>query len=136
MDALGRLLNVAPTANAVWISMKDCSAVTFLCTGADTYTLAQATSAAGASSVNLAVITRYQTSTSPAGAAGWVEVTQAAAAAITIGAGIATFSVSSNSLGDGFTYLRVTRSAAGLVTAITHDLRMQRRANNLRALGI
>ena len=47
MEGLGRVLNVVPIASAKAISMKQCSGVTFVCTGADTFSLTIATTFGG-----------------------------------------------------------------------------------------
>lgn len=136
MEALGRLFNVVPTADAVEVNMALCTGVTFVCVGADTYTVKQATDAAGTGAANLAVVDRYYTNTSAAGAAAWVLATQAAGAAVTIASGIAVIEVDATSLGDGFTYLRCDSTAAGLVVAILHDLNVPRDAANLPAAAV
>jgi hypothetical protein len=136
MEGLGRLFNVVPTADAVEVAVKDASAVTFICVGADTYTVKEATDAAGAGVQNLAVVTRYYTCTSAAGAAAWVLATQAAGAAITIAGGIAAIHVDVKAISAGYDYLRCDSTAAGLVVAITHDLAVQRDPANLPAAAV
>jgi hypothetical protein len=137
MEALGRLFNIVPTADAVEVACRDCSAVTFVGIGTDTYTVEQATDAAGAGAASLAVITRYFRSTSAAGAAVWTLVTQAAAATFAAtSSGIAVAHIDVKSMGDGFDYLRCSSAGAGLVIAITHDLNVQRDPRNLPAPAV
>ena len=134
MDGLGRLFNGIPIAAGAGFSMQGQSAVTFMCTGNDTFTLTKASSFAGAYT-NLAVIVRYYTNTSTNGTAGWVKVTQAAAATVTIASGAVMFAVLTSQLSDPSNYLKVTVGASGLVAAIPHDLTVQRAPANLAILG-
>lgn len=136
MEALGRLFNVAPiVGGGSAIALKDCTGVTFICTGNDTFTLTVASSFGGsyASPGNI-IVTKY-TNTSTDGTAAWVKATQSAADAVTISSGTVAFHVSTNSLPDGKTYIKCTHSSAGLVTAITHDLAVQRNPANLPKLS-
>lgn len=136
MDALGRLFNVVPTADATEVSLKDCTGVTFVCVGADTYTVKSATDAGGTGAANLAVVDHYYTSSSASGAAAWVKQVQAAGAAVTIAAGIAVIEVDANSLPDGADYVRCDSTATGLVVAILHDLAYQRSPEKLPAPAV
>lgn len=135
-DGLGRVLNIIPTADGVEVNMKDAGAVTFIGVGADTYTLQEATSAAGAGAQNLAVIERVSSNASAAGASAWANADQAAAATVVTTAAAVAFTVRAEQLSDGFSYLRVTSTGAGLVYAITHELHVQRKPENLPALGV
>lgn len=137
MEALGRLFNIVPTADGVEVAMKAASAVTFVGVGTDTYTVTEATTAAGGGSQNLATITRYYRNTSAAGAAAWTLVEQTAAATFAaVAAGIACAHVDAKAMSDGFDYLACTSTAAGLVIAITHDLAVQRDPANLTAAAV
>lgn len=127
MEGLGRLFNVVPIAAGVAIALRDVSGVTFVCTGADTFTLTVADSFGGAYATPGTIITRKHTNTATNGTAAWVYATQAAADAVTIGAGAVVFYVDAKALPDTKTYIKCTQSAAGLVTAITHDLDVQRK---------
>lgn len=136
MEALGRLFNVVPTADAVEVSLRDASAVTFVCVGADTYTVKEATDAAGTGAQDLAVVDHFYAGASAAGANPWTRTNQAAAAAVTIAAGIAAITIDAAQLSDGFDYVRVDSTAAGLVIAIVHDLAYQRDPVLLPALAV
>jgi len=136
MEALGRTLNVVPTADNVEVNLRDYDAVTFVCVGADTYTVQDASDAAGAGAANLAVIDQYYTNASAAGANPWVKVNQAAGASFVLAAAVAVFTVDAASLRDGFKYVRCASTAAGLVTAILHDLKTQRTPANLPAAAV
>lgn len=134
MEGLGRLFNVVPIADTADLFVGDCDAVTYICTGNDTFTV-QEHQTNGGSGTNLAVITQKYTNSSTAGAAAWVEATQAAGAAVTISSGAVAFTVHTDQLSDGYDYLSCTASSAGLVTAILHDLNVQRAPANLRILA-
>ncbi|WP_322501820.1 hypothetical protein TR631_33860 [Streptomyces rochei] len=136
MEGLGRTFNVVPTADGVEVNCRDTSAVTFVCVGADTYTVQEAQDAAGTGARNLAVITHYYENASAAGANAWTKATQAAGAAVTTAAAVAVIEVSTKSLADGYTHLKCSSTATGLVTAITHDLTVQRDPRNLPAAAV
>lgn len=131
MEGLGRLFNVVPTADGVFIDMSLCSGVTFFCVGADTYTVQEAQDAAGTGAQNLVAWDRWYTNAGAAGATPWVlatDDTPAAAAAIAANASVF---VSAARLSDGFEYVRCSSAAAGLVVAVLHDLRVRRDPANL-----
>ncbi len=134
MEGLGRLFNVVPIAAGKSVSLKDASGVTFICTGADTFTV-QSQLVAGGTATDLAVITGYHTNTATDGTAKWADASQSAAAAVTIAGGTAGFFIAAADLPAGAGYVEVTPGAAGLVTAIVHDLLTQRDPANLAALN-
>jgi hypothetical protein len=140
MEALGRALNTQYLMNGLWINMKYCSGVTFLCynVGAETYTLQNATTAAGGGAANLATITRYWTCTGN-GSDTWTLNTQAAAATVVTGAAATAncmvVEVDGVELADGFDYLNLTSTGGGIVVAITRDLTVQRLPSNLPAMS-
>ena len=136
MEALGRVFNVAPIANGAAISLKGCSGITFVCTGADTFTLTVSSSFGGSYASPGAIITHYYQSTATNGTAGWTRVSQAAADNVVQGGAYTTvIEVFGSMLADPNCYIKCTHSAAGLVTAITHDLTVQRKPANLAVLG-
>jgi hypothetical protein len=134
MEGLGRVVNVVPIAAGTLISMKDCAGITFICTGNDTFTLSSAATYNGSPST-LATITNYYTCTSTAGAAAWVAANQAAADAVTISSGAASFYVDASDLPSAAEYVKVAVAASGLVMAVFHDLLVQRAPANLRVLS-
>lgn len=140
MEGLGRVFNIIPNAaDTPWVSLRDCTAVSFVCVGAsDTFTLSEARDAAGTGEQQLPVITRRYTNASAAGANAWAKADQPAAATVVTGAddAVAVFSVSANSLSAGYGYLRVVSTGTGTVIAITHDLTQQRSPENLPALAV
>ena len=140
--ALGRLFNVSPAADGVWINLKRSSGITFSCylAGAvgDVYTLTQAKDSGGTGSKNLACVTEYWTNTGNASDA-WTQRPQAAGAVITTAAAATQnamiVDVEGTSLDDGYTFVKLTSTGAGTVTAIARDLTTQRFPANLPAMG-
>lgn len=143
MEALGRLNNVIPLADATYINLKDGAGVQFICylaaAAGDTYTLTEATTAAGGSAQVLATITRYYTSTGD-GTDAWTKRTQAAASTVVTAAAATQngmiVEVDGTELSDGFDYLKLASTGAGTVTAVLRDLTVQRAPANLPALGV
>lgn len=135
MEGLGRVFNVVPIAAGQGISMKQCSAVTFVCTGNDTFTLTVASTFAGSYATPGNIITRKHTNTSTANTAAWVDATQAASNAVTISSGSVAFTVGQSQLADPAAYLKVSVGASGLVVAILHDLKVKRVPANLPIVG-
>lgn len=137
MESIGRLINVVPIAAGVAISLKEAEAVTFVCTGSDTFTLTTATTFGGTYRAGSfftpawAPITRLHKSTSTAGTAAWTLSTITAADNTGAQTNLTAFTVFANSLPDTYTYLKCSVGAAGLVTAILHDLKVARKPANL-----
>ena len=125
METLGRTVDIVPTASGVLISLRYAIGVTFVCTGADTYTLKSATTYNGSPS-DLADITDYYTNASAAGADQWADHSQAAADSITLESGIACFYVDAADLPSGALWVSCTAADDGLVTAILGDLQVMR----------
>lgn len=136
MRALGRVFDVVPIASGKYISMKNASGVTFVCTGADTFTVREAQSAAGLNVQNIpSVITQYYQQAGTDGTNGWTVQTQAGAAAvIQAGAYTTVIEVFGSMMDDGFPYVYCHAASAGLVTAVLHDLTVQRYPSNLATL--
>jgi hypothetical protein len=136
MRGLGRAYDVAPIASGQYISMRQCSAVAFICTGADTFTVREAKTSSGGSVQNLGnVISQYYQNTATNGTAGWTTVTQAAGFAVTqAGAYTTVIEVLAPMLDDGFDYVYCHAASAGLVIALPHDLTVQRKPDNLTIL--
>jgi hypothetical protein len=136
MRALGRVFDVVPIASGKYISLANASAVTFVCTGADTFTVREAKSATGTSVQDIgALVTQYYQQAGTDGTHGWTLQTQAGAAAVTQGSAYTTvIEVLGAYLDDGFSYIYCHAAASGLVTAILHDLNVQRAPANLATL--
>lgn len=135
MEGLGRVFNVVPIAAGQGISLKGASAVTFVCTGNDTFTLTVASSFAGSYATPGNIITRKYTNTATNGTGVWVAATQAASNAVTQSSGTTVFTVGQSQLTDPAAYLKVSVGGSGLVYAIVHDLKVRRAPANLPALG-
>jgi hypothetical protein len=136
IEGLGNTFNVVPTADGVEVNLRNAGAVTFICVGADTYTVQESTDASGSGAQDLDVVDHYYASSSAAGAAAWTRATQAADAAVTIGAGICAIEVNAAQLSDGFDFVECTSTAAGLVIAILHRLAVARKVTNLPAVAV
>ena len=134
MYGLGRVFNVIPIAAGAAFKLRGASAVTFVCTGNDTFTVTASGSFGGSYTSPGNIITRKQTCTATNGTAAWVESTQAASNAVTIASGAVVFSVLTSQLADPNDYVKVSVGASGLVTAILHDLVVARKPSNLEIL--
>ena len=136
MEGLGRVFNVLAVADDVYVSLKDASAVSFVCTLAagDTWTITEAKDAAGTSAAVLATVTRYHVSATVG--AVWAEVTQAAGSAFTTSSSqdVAVVTIHAAELSDGFDYVKCASTSTGTVVAILHDLMVQRAPELLPAL--
>ncbi|MEU5596823.1 hypothetical protein [Streptomyces sp. NPDC020298] len=141
--ALGRLINVTPAADGVWIALKGAAAgVTFSCylagAAGDTYTLQEAKDSGGTGAQNLVNVTEYWTNTGNASDA-WTRRTQAAAATVVTAAAATqnamVCEVEGTSLSDGYKYVKLTSTGAGTVTAIQRDLGVMRAPASLPATG-
>ncbi|MEA5366095.1 hypothetical protein VA596_41665 [Amycolatopsis sp., V23-08] len=135
MEGLGRVFNVIPIAAGVAVSLKRGVAVTFVCTGNDTFTLTCADTFGGSYATPGNIITRKVTNTATNGTAAWAEATQAASNAVTIASGAASIHVGADSLPDGKAFVKCSAGGSGLVMAILHDLTEQRTPANLPALS-
>lgn len=134
MKAQGRLFG-GPIliGKAVYVSLVNCENLAFLCylagAAGDTYTLTEAKDAAGTGAKVLAAITRYYTSDGVGGA--WTEQTQAAGSTVITTATTAqngmVVEVGADQLDDGYKYLKLASTGAGLTTVLPTDLDVQRR---------
>lgn len=131
IEGLGRSFNVVPIAAGVALSMRDCSGITFVCTGNDTFTITVASTFAGSYATPGNIITHKYTNTATDGTAAWVKATQSASNAVTIASGTVSFDVLGTMLPDPKAYVKVSVGASGLVMAILHDLTVQRGPANL-----
>lgn len=136
MEALGRLFNVLPVADDVYVNLKDYAGVTFVGVNAagDTWTLTEAKTAAGGSAQVLATITRAHVSAT-VGAA-WALITQAAGSAVTTSSSqdVVVIEVEEAELSDLYTHVKLTSTSTGTVFAILRDPKVARKPANLPAL--
>lgn len=136
IEGLGRVFNVVLIASGAGLSLKNAQGVTFAVSGVDSgVTVTAAATFGGAYTSPGNIITRKQTNTSTNGTAAWVESTQAASNVVVCAAGSTAFYVDANDLPAGQAYVKATAGSTGLITAIFHDLQVQRDAANLVALG-
>jgi hypothetical protein len=144
MEGLGRVLNTIPIAAGAGFKFRGASAVTFVCTGNDTFTLTVAPSFAGSyvapptTALGGGMIHNYYTCTATNGTAAWVDTVLAYGSyvnAVTIASGAVAFTVFTSQFTDPNCYIKCSVGASGLVTAITHDLTVQRDPANLEILG-
>ncbi len=132
MEALGRMVNVVPIAAGVAINMRDCSGITFVCTGADTFTLTSSATFGGSYATPGNIVTHYYQAAATNGTAAWTRQTQTASNAVVQGSAYTTvIELLDAQLPDPGVYVKLTASAGGLVTAILHDLEYQRKPANL-----
>lgn len=144
MDGLGRVYNVVPAAAGLYINMRDCSAVSFVCTSAnsDTFAFSEAKDSSGTSVTLLADGTkgsfpvRYYEASDTDGSVAWVKHALAddTTGAITTGH-VIVVDVLASMLDDGFDYVKCAASSTGTVIAILHDLLVQRTPANLSLPG-
>lgn len=144
MDGLGRVFNVVPAAEGLYINMRDCSAVSFVCTSAnsDTFAFGEAQSSGGTNAQLFAdgakgtYPTRYYEASDTDGSVAWVKHSLAddTTGAITTGHCIVV-TVLSSLLDDTYDYVYVTPSSTGTAIAILHDLTVQRTPANLSLPG-
>lgn len=134
MEGLGKAFNVIPIAAGVAVNMKNCSSVTFVCTGADTFTLTAASTFGGSYATPGNIIDHYYQAAATNGTAVFTKQTQSASNAVVQGSAYTTvITVTGAKLPDPKCFVKLTASAAGLVTAILHDLTVQRAPANLAA---
>lgn len=133
IEAGGRSFNIVPIAAGVGLSMRDAAAITYVCTGNDTFTITVSPTFGGAYATPGSIIVNKYTCTATNGTAKWVAATQAAANTVVIASGSVLFVVRNTMLTDPAVYVKVAASAAGLVTAVLGDLNVERRLSNIVA---
>lgn len=135
MEIIGKLINVLPVADDVYIDLQNYRAVTFVGvnTAGETWTLTEQ-KADGSGDQVLATMERYLVSAT-VGAA-WQELTQAAASTIvtTAAQDVVAVTVDAIELSENYTQVKLTSTGAGTVVAIVHDLRYPRTPSNLPAM--
>jgi hypothetical protein len=144
MEGLGRVLNVIPIAAGAGMKVRGASAITFVCTGNDTFTLTVASSFGGSyaapqtTAIGGGMIHNYYTCTATNGTAAWVKTALANGSyvnAVTIASGTVAFTIFTSQFADPTNYIKCSVGSGGLVTAIHHDLMVQRTPANLEILG-
>lgn len=136
MEGLGRLVDVIPIAAGQAFKFRGASAVLFICTAADTFTLTASSTYGGSYTSPGNLISHYYQRADTNGTHAWTRQTQAASNAVVQGSAYTTaFEVLTSTIADPNDYLKVSVGASGLVTAILHDLTVQRKPANLEILG-
>jgi hypothetical protein len=136
-EALGRFLDAIPIAAGQALKFRGASAVLFICTGADTFTVTVSPTFAGAYVSPGAVINHYYQRADTNGTHAWTKVPQTAAnTVVQANAGYTTgIEVLTSMIADPNAYIKVSAAGAGLVMAIPHDLVVGRKPANLEILG-
>ncbi len=125
-DPIGRLFNITHTADAVYVSLAQAGAVTFVgqLDAGDTFTVTSAADAAGTGAAALTKITKFNTAAKAGGV--WTTTSQAAAStAVTADSKVVTITIRGEQLPDGHSYVKCASTSTGTVMAITHDLKHQ-----------
>lgn len=148
-EGLGRVFNVVPIASGAGLRLDGASAVTYCLTGSTgVATLTFATTFAGTYRAAsfftpaLAPIKVVYWSTATDGTAAWSKADITDAATFTNGTttGLTTsinsvFTIYGSQLPDTYKYVKCTATGSGLVSAIFHDLTVQRAPANLAILS-
>lgn len=142
-EGLGRLFDVEPgisqkAATVKPVSLKDAGGVTFICWvpggGGDTFIVKQGPTAGG-SFAAFNPISRYYTKSAQDGTVQWVDSGDLASllGTIVLLSGELAFYVGADDLAAADAYVEVVPGTSGVVTAILHDLEVQRQPSHLRA---
>lgn len=141
MEGLGRVFNVISVASGVGINLSGASAVSFIGTNDNTYTVTIAKTFAGSYTqpTGFNPIARwYQDTSNGAGTAAWTKQTQAASNALVIASDYqVVFTVLASQMPDLYQYVKCTASSPGdgTLVAVLHDLTVQRGPANLAILS-
>jgi threonine dehydratase len=137
MEGLGRLVDVVPIAAGQAFKFRGASAVLFVCTAADTFTITASSSFGGSYATPGNIISHFYQRADTNATHAWTLQTQAASnAVVQANAGYTTaFEVLTSMFADPNDYIKVSVGGSGLVTAILHDLTVQRKPANLEILG-
>jgi hypothetical protein len=136
MVGLGRVFDVIPIAAGVIFKFRNASAVSFVCTAADTFTVTVGSSHGTAATSPGNIFTYYYQRADTTGANAWTKQTQAASNAVTqAGAYTTLITLFTSQVADPYYYVKCAAAASGLVTAVLHDLDVQRAPANLETLN-
>lgn len=139
-EGLGRVFNAIAPASGTWINLADAAGVSFLCfevDGATVLTLSFAADAAGTGAVTPAVIDHYYGLSADVQQGRWHRTSQALSNVVNKADGTEDFvciEVLSNMCPAGKPWVRLTGDGASTVTAVLHDLNIQRAPQNLRSV--
>jgi hypothetical protein len=133
MEGLGRLINVVPIASGRALSMAGARGITFITTGNDTFTFVEAVTFSGSTQAIPNLTQNVYTSSATNGSAVWTKnnALRSTNTIVSGGAVACAIYIPGDFLDDTYAYIKCTASGAGLVTAILHDLYVQRTPPNL-----
>lgn len=137
MIGLGRVFDAIPIGAGVIFKFRHASAVSFLCTGNDTFTVTVGTSHSAAATSPGNVFTFYYQRADTNGTNAWTKQTQSASNAVTqSNSGYTTLiTLYTSVIADPNNYVKCAAAASGLVTVLLHDLTVQRTPANLETLN-
>lgn len=146
MEGLGRVFNIVPAASGKSLSMKGCSAVTYIvdASGACTLTVLGGTSYSSISTAwdpanGFGQAAHVYESTADDGTAAWTKVAASWANNVLTCAGTNNYLTAVTFFGSqaaaSYEYIKATASAANSTVAIFYDLTVQRGPANLAIIG-
>jgi hypothetical protein len=138
MEPLGRVLDYFGVASGVALSMRNCSAISFVGTHDNTFTITVASTFTGSYATPGNIITRYYQRASEDGTTAWTKQTQSASNAVVQASDYETFfTVFGSQLPDPKCYIKCTASSPGdgQLVAILTDLTVSRAPANLTILS-
>lgn len=136
-EGLGRIFNVLAVADDIYLNLRDYGAVTFIgqLDAGDTFTVTEAKTLAGGNAAVLTTVTQFYTA-AKAGTGAWSKTTQAAASTVVTASSIqCAINITEDELSADFDYIKVASTSTGTVTAILHDLKVQRTPANLAIMS-
>lgn len=140
-EGLGRLYDLVSPADDVYVNLKNATGVTFLVhevDGATNVTITFAADAAGTGAVTPDVVTHYYGKSNDVTNGTWHRTAVSPASETFIAADgtedTVAVEISAMKCPDGKPYVKCTADGAGVVTAILHDLAIQRAPGNLASV--
>jgi hypothetical protein len=133
MEGLGRAFNIVPIAAGRGLSMVGCRGITFITTGNDTFTFTEAVTFAGSYQAIPNLTQNVYTSSATNGSAAWTKNNALRSTNTIVSGGAVTTAIyiPGDFLDDTYAYIKCSVGGSGLVTAIMHDLYVQRTPPNL-----
>jgi len=144
IEGLGRLFNVAAHVGgasgtgAAALSMRDADVITFVCRGADTFTITTSSTFGGTYASPGAIVKHFYQASAGNGTVAWTKQTQTPSNAVVQANAnyVTVITVLAPSLPDGAKYVKCqVTGTTGTVTAIVHDLDVMRKPTNLAVLS-
>lgn len=139
-EGLGRVFNAIAPASNTYINLTDAAGVSFLgfeVDGATVFTLTFAADASGTGAVTPAVIDHYYGLSADTQSGRWHRTAQAASNVVNAADGTEDFvciEVLANMCPQGKPWVKLAGDGSSTVTAILHDLNVQRAPQNLRSI--